>query len=132
MDSYPRWALLLGGLAAAASAWGQPPIELELASCVAGSPPLRVPAASERAELDDADRRRFDDAARARYPVVQRSGLASTRILILRRHGQWQYLTLAPGGPAGSCVSAVFAADRFDFTPAWLGKYRPQAAVLGD
>lgn len=132
MDSRQRWAVLIGGLAGAMSAWGQPQIELELPSCVAGSPPLRVPVASERAELDAADRRRFDDAAQARYPIYQRGGMASARVLILRRHGQWQYLSLAPGGPAGPCVSAVFAADRFDFTPAWLGKYRPRAAVLGD
>jgi hypothetical protein len=53
-------------------------------------------------------------------------------VLMLRRGGQWQYMTLWNAGRGRLCVAAVFAAERFDFTPAWLAKYRPQAGSADD
>lgn len=133
MDRRPRCAAWLTSLACASAAVAAPPAaEMQLASCVRGSPPLRVATTSERAVLDTADLRRFQDAAQARYPLYQRGGLQPAQVLLLRRGGQWQYMTLAAGGPQGVCVTAVFAADRFDFTPGWLAKYQPKAADADD
>ena len=132
MDSRQRCAAMLTGLAWAATAPAQPVAEMELPSCVSGSPPLRVSAASERAVLDAADRKRFHDAAQARYLMYQRGGLVPTQVLLLRRSGHWQYVTLWRGEPSGVCFSAVFAADRFDFTADWVAKYKPRAAEPAD
>jgi hypothetical protein len=131
METRHGFAVLLAGLVGVA-AEAQPLAELELPSCVAGSPPLRVPADAERAVLDGADRGRFQDAAQARYPLYQRGGLVPTQVLILRRGRHWQYVTLQRGGANGLCFTAVFAAERFDFTTGWLAKYRPRAAELAD
>ncbi|MBI5716996.1 MAG: hypothetical protein HZC37_04830 [Burkholderiales bacterium] len=106
----------------------QPAVEQEMPSCVSGSPPLRVPAAAERATLDAADRNRFEEAAQSRYPMYRRGGLVPAHVLLLRRGGRWQYVTLWRSGTSGLCFSAVFAAERFDFTPGWLAKYQPRAA----
>ncbi|MEY8877321.1 MAG: hypothetical protein AB9M60_12480 [Leptothrix sp. (in: b-proteobacteria)] len=134
----PMVALLSAMLASAAAAGNAqtlpaPPLEpgLELASCVSGSPPLRVPAASERALLDAADRLRFQSAAQGRHPLYERGGQPSHQVLILRREDQWQYVTLQHHGAEAPCFTAVFAADRFDFTPAWLAKYQPRPAEGG-
>lgn len=132
MDSIQRCAAMLAALGWAAAAAAQPLVELELPSCVIGSPPLRVALAAERAALDAADRRRLHEAAQARYPLYQRAGLAPAQVLLLRRGGGWQYVTLWRGGPSGLCFSAVFAAERFDFTPGWIAKYQPRAADPGD
>ena len=118
---------LLIGITAAAPAAGQAVVDMELRSCVGGSPALRVPASAERATLDAADGQRFDAAAQARYPLYQRGGFAPYRVLMLRRGGQWLYVTLWLDGRASPCFSAVFSADRFDFTPGWLAKYQPRA-----
>jgi hypothetical protein len=72
------------------------------------------------------------DAAQARHAMYQRGGLAPTQVLLLRRGRQWQYVTLWRGGPAGLCFSAVFAAERFDFTPGWLAKYSARAPEPAD
>ena len=77
--------------------------------------------------LDGADRSRFHAAAQARYPLYQRGGFVPAQVLMVSRSGHWQYVTLWPHGPKGLCVSAVFAADRFDFTPGWLAKNEPRA-----
>jgi hypothetical protein len=123
---------VLAGFTWAAAARAQP-AELELPSCVSGSPPLRLSAAEERAVLDTADRKRFDAAAQARFPLYRRGGLVPTQVLMLRRRGgRWQYVTLWRGGPAGLCFSAVFAAERFDFTADWIAKYQPRAAEPAD
>jgi hypothetical protein len=127
MQIYRACMALSIGLAAAASAAGQPAVEMELRSCVDGSPALRVPASAERATLDADDRQRFDAAAQARYPLYQRGGFTPYQVLMLRRGGQWLYVTLWRDGRSSPCFSAVFAADRFDFTPGWLAKYRPRA-----
>jgi hypothetical protein len=105
---------------------------MELPSCVSGSPALRLPASAERAALDAGDRRRMHAAAEARYPLYQRGALVPTQVLLLRRQGQWLYVTLWRGGDAGLCFSAVFAAERFDFTPELVAKYRPRAADPAD
>ena len=97
MDPRPRCA----SLAWAAAAPAQPAAEQELPSCVSGSPPLRLPATSERAALDATDRKHFQEAAQARYLLYQRGGLLPTQVLLLRRGGQWQYVTLARGEPPG-------------------------------
>ena len=131
MDPRSRCAALLAGLAWTAVASAQPVPELELRSCVEGSPPMRVDANAERAMLDAADRRRFQDAAQARFPLYQRGGLVPTQVMMLRRGRHWQYVTLQ-SGPSGLCFAAVFAADRFDATPGWLAKYKPRAAELED
>ena len=127
-----RCCALLAAAAAAAAAWAAPPPEIELPSCVDGSPPLRLPATAERTALDAADRRRFEAAAQARYPLYQRGGVVPAQVLMLRRAGRWQYVALWPAARGGLCVAAVFAADRFDFTPAWVAKYRPPPGDAAD
>lgn len=126
MQALRRCALLLAGLAANASTLAQPAPEMSLRSCVTGSPALRVPVTAERATLDAADLQRFDAAAQARYPLYQRGGFLPYRVLLLRRGGRWQYVTLWHDGRPGPCFSAVFAAERFDFTDGWVAKYRPR------
>lgn len=129
MQANREWAALLVGVAAATAATAAsaaPAAEMELRSCVSGSPAMRVPASAERATLDAADRRRFDAAAQARYPLYQRGGFRPWQVLLLRRGGQWQYVTLWHDGRSAPCFSAVFAAERFDFTPDWLAKYQPR------
>ncbi len=132
MEPRQALAVMWVGLVGAASVPAQPADEQALTSCVPGSPPLRVAAAAERAVLDAADRRRLHEAAQARYPLYQRAGMAPAQVLLMRRGGQWQYVTLWQDGPAGLCFSAVFAAERFDFTAAWIGKYKPRAAESVD
>lgn len=135
MDTRLPSAVMLASLAWAAPAPAQPGADagdLELASCVGGSPPLRVARTAERAVLDAADRRHFQQAAQARYPLYQRSGLMPAQVLLLQRAGQWQYVTLWAEGPSGLCFSAVFAAERFDFTQRWIARYRPQAGAADD
>jgi hypothetical protein len=136
MDSRQGCAAMLAGLTWAAPAPAQPdtPLgdDLELASCVSGSPPLRVSRSAERAVLDAADRKRFQAAAQARYPLYQRSAVMPEQVLMLRRGGQWQYVTLWADGASGVCFSAVFAAERFDFTQRWIARYQPRAGALDD
>jgi hypothetical protein len=117
---------MLAALAVTAVCAAPPAGELEMPSCVNGSPPMRLAASAERAVLDGTDRQRFEAAALARYPLYQRGGFVPTQVLMVRRGGHWQYVTLWPHGAKGLCVSAVFAADRFDFTPGWLAKYEPR------
>ncbi len=132
MDSRRKCAAMFVGLGWATVALAQPLVEQELPSCVSGSPPLRVSVAAERSVLDAADRRRLHEAAQARYPLYQRAGLAPAQVLLVRRSGGWQYVTLWHGGPAGLCFSAVFAAERFDFTSGWIIKYKPRPAEPAD
>ena len=132
MPSRQRCAALLAGLVGAAGASAGPGAEMELQSCVDGSPSLRVPVTTEHAVLDPHDRNRFQEAAQSQYPLYQRGGTVASQVLLLRRGGHWQYVTLWHGGPSGLCFSAVFAADRFDFTPGWVAKYRPRAAEAAD
>lgn len=135
MDSWHAGIALLAGLAWAAPAAAQQNSvvgDLELASCVSGSPPLRVARTAERAVLGAADRQHFQRAAEARYPLYQRSGLVPAQVLMLRRGGQWQYVTLWAEGSAGLCFSAVFAGERFDFTQRWIARYRPQSGPADD
>jgi hypothetical protein len=117
---------MLAALAAATPAAAQQALEMELRSCVSGSPALRVNASAERATLDAVDRQRFEAAAQARYPLYQRGGVRPWQVLLLRRGGKWQYVTLWQDGRAAPCFAAVFAAERFDFTPEWLAKYQPR------
>ncbi len=132
MEPRQACAAMWVGLAGALSVSAQPLDEQALTSCVPGSPPLRVSAKAERAVLDAADRRRLHEAAQARYPLYQRAGMAPAQVLLMRRGGQWQYVTLWQDGSAGLCFSAVFAAERFDFTSAWIGKYKPSAGESVD
>ncbi len=132
MDACPRCAAMFAGLGWAVMALAQAPSEQELSSCVSGSPPLRVSASARRAVLDAADRHRMHQAAQARYPLYQSAPRAPAQVLLMQRGGGWQYVTLWPGGPAGLCFSAVFAAERFDFTPDWVAKYQPRPADLAD
>jgi hypothetical protein len=127
-----RCIFAIAGLAWAAVALAQPVATLELPSCVSGSPPLRMAASAEQAKLDAADRKRFHEAAQGRYALYQRGGLVPTQVLMLRRGGHWQYVTLWQRGAADLCFTAVFAAERFDFTPDWLAKYKPRAAQPDD
>jgi hypothetical protein len=120
------------GAAWAAAALAQPAAEMELQSCVSGSPPMRVSSASERAALDGPDRRRFHEAAQARYPLYQRGGFAPSEVLMLHNGRRWQYVTLSHGLRAQPCFTAVFAAERFDFTNDWIAKYKPRAGDFGD
>jgi hypothetical protein len=132
MQIYRPCLALSIGFAATTPVAGQATAELELRSCVSGSPALRVPASAERATLDAADRERFDAAAQARYPLYQSAGHAPYQVLMLRRGRQWLYVTLWRDGRSSPCFSAVFAADRFDFTPGWLAKYQPRAQEPAD
>lgn len=116
--------------AAACAAQATP--EIEFASCVTGSPPMRVPADAARAPLDGADRARFHDAAQARYPLYQRGGFAPSQVLLLQRGQRWVYVTVQQGWRRQPCFAAVFAAERFDFTSGWLQKYRPRAPEAED
>ena len=52
---------------------------------------------------------------RQRRSRLARGGFVPAQVLMLRRGGHWQYVTLWQAGRGGLCVSAVFAADRFDF-----------------
>ncbi|MBK6854334.1 MAG: hypothetical protein IPG93_22820 [Burkholderiales bacterium] len=115
-----------------AAATGAVP-EMSLPSCVRGSPPLKVPITAEKAQLDAGDRHRFQAAAEARYPLYQRGGLQPAQVLMLRRNGHWLYVTQGRDGRSGGpCVTAVFAAERFDFTPTWLAKYQPRPGDSDD
>ena len=132
MHARSVWIVVVAGLMGMAGAHAQPAAEMSLRSCVAGSPALKLPVSAERATLDAADRQRFDAAAQARYPLYQRGGFRPYQVLLLRRGGQWQYVTLWHDGRPEPCFAAVFAADRFDFTPGWLAKYQPKAADADD
>lgn len=132
MRTLPSCLLLAVTLAAATATRAQPQPEMTLRSCVEGSPGLRVPVATERATLDAADRRRFEAAAQARYPLYQRGGVTPWQVLLLRRGGRWQYVTLWNDGRSGPCFAAVFAADRFEFTDEWIAKYQPRPQAPAD
>lgn len=133
MRSRAHCAVVVACLAGAALVRADPMADLELPSCVAGSPPLTLSQAAERAQLDRADRQRFLQAAQRRFPAYQRvGGLVPAEVLVLRRGGGWQYVTILDGGPAGPCFSAVFAAERFAFTLDWLAKYKPSAGEPAD
>jgi hypothetical protein len=132
MDSRRRCTAVIAGLAWASLASAKPMAELEMPSCVSGSPPLRVSSAAEQARLDAADRKRFHEAAQARYALYQRGGLVPAQVLMLRRGRHWQYVTLWERGRGGLCFTAVFAAERFDFTDDWIAKYQPRAAEPDD
>jgi hypothetical protein len=127
MQSRRGYTVGIAGLAWASAALAQPVAELELPSCVAGSPPLRVSSAVEQTRLDAADRQRFHEAAQARYPLYQRGGMVPSQVLMLRHGRRWQYVTLRQAGASGLCFTAVFAADRYDFTADWIAKYKPRA-----
>ena len=128
MDARQGYTVGIAGLAWASVALAQPAAELELPSCVAGSPPLQVSSAAEQTRLDAGDRQRFHEAAGARYALYERGGMVPSQVLMLRRGRHWQYVTLWQGGAFGLCFTAVFAADRFDFTADWIAKYKPRAA----
>ena len=132
MDSRQGYTVAIVGLAWASVALAQPAAELEMLSCVVGSPPLRVSSASEQTRLDAADRQRFHEAAQARYALYQRGGMVPSQVLMLRRGPHWQYVTLWQRGASGLCFAAVFSADRFDFTADWIAKYKPRAAQPDD
>lgn len=132
METSRRRAAVLACALCSATSLAQPVATLELPSCVAGSPPLRVPVSAERAVLDAADRRHFQQAAQARYPLYRRGADVPAQVLILRRDGHWLYVTVTADSPAGACFTAVFAAERFDFTAGWLGKYRPRGMAGED
>jgi len=132
MDSRQGYTVVIAGLAWPSVALAQPVSELELPSCVAGSPPLRVSSAAEQTRLDAADSQRFQEAAQARYALYQRGGMVPSQVLLLRRGRHWQYVTLWQDGASGLCFTAVFAADRFDFTADWIAKYKPRAAKPDD
>lgn len=132
MDSRQRCTVAIAGLAWASVTLALPATELELPSCVAGSPPLRVSLDVEQARLHAADRQHFHEAAQARYALYQRGGLVPSQVLMLHRGRHWEYVTLSQQGSSGLCFTAVFAADRFDFTADWLAKYKPRAAQQDD
>ena len=122
----------LGCLAGLAQAAAQGASTVELPSCVAGSPPMTVAADAARTTLDSADRQWFDAAARARYPLYEQGGHWPAEVWLLQRGTRWVYVTTWPQGVHGSCFTAVFAADRFDFTGRWLAKYQPRRHAVDD
>lgn len=136
MDSYRGVEAVVAGLTWASVALAGPAaVELELPSCVSGSPPLRVLSNARQARLDATDGQSFHEAAQARYALYQRGGLVPSQVLMLQRDRNWLYVTLLPGdggGTSGVCFTAVFAADRFDFTPDWISKYKPRTAGPDD
>lgn len=131
-DAQLAASLVVLSLAAPAAAAQAAAPELEIASCVSGSPPLRVAATAERAVLEAIDGQRFEAAAQVRYPLYQRAGLRPQQVLMLRRGGLWLYVTLQRHGGPAPCFTAVFAASRFEFTDDWLRKYRPQPGEAMD
>lgn len=118
-------------LACAASAQAATPT-IELPSCVAGSPPLRLPATAARAALDAADSRHFQQAAEDAYPLYRRGGGAPAQVVLLQREGRWQYAVLWPGGPTRLCLAATFDGERFAFTRDWVARYRPREGGAAD
>lgn len=118
-------ALIVSCLVAAQSA-----PEVQVLSCVPGSAPLHLEGA--QATLDPPDTERFHEAAQRLYPLYQRGGLAPSKVLLLHRGGRWVYVTLASPDGRAPCFSAVFAAERFDFTDRWVSKYRPRQGVVED
>ncbi len=132
MDSRQGCTVAIVGLAWVSVALAQPAADLELPSCVAGSPPLRVSSGAEQARLHAADREHFHEAAQARFALCLRGGLVPSQVLLLHRGRHWQYVTLWQRGASELCFSAVFAADRFGFTADWIAKYKPRAAQQDD
>jgi hypothetical protein len=132
MNSRPGCTAAIACFTWASVAIAQPLGERILPSCVAGSPPLRVASSAEQAWLHAADRKLFDEAAQARYALYQRGGLVPSQVLMLKRGRHWLYVTLGQRGASGICFTAVFAADRFDFTPDWIARYAPRAVQPDD
>lgn len=124
----------LWALAAAASAAPAAAVEAEvqLPSCVRDSPPLRLPARAARARLDVGDRDHFHQSAASLYPLYRRGGFVPPDVWLLQRDGRWQYVTMWHDGGPSPCFTAVFAAERFDFTSRWLAKYRPREGDASD
>lgn len=136
MQTRCKWwacpSVLLAALSAAPPAAAQTGPELQMPSCVRGSPPLRVPDDAAQATLDAPDSRHFDDAAQRLFPLYQRGGMAPSKVLLLQRGSRWIYVTLSAQGAQPHCVSAVFAGERFDFTDRWVAKYRPRQGPVDD
>lgn len=132
MDSCLGRTAAIASFACASMALAQPATELELPSCVAGSPSLRVSSGASQARLGTADRQTFHQAAQARYALYQRGGLVPSQVLMLKRGRHWLYVTLWQSGASAPCFSAVFAAEGFDFTADWIAKYKPRAVPPDD
>lgn len=112
-----------------------------IASCIEGSPPLRLAAGDRHALLDSEDREAFEAAALTRFPVLDRDGFAAVQILLWGKgDGSWMYVALQPaaavadadaaGAYAGAtgrepppCFTAVFVGGAFEFTPELVRKY---------
>jgi hypothetical protein len=84
------------------------------------------------ATLDPQDRTTFQARAQQLYPLYQQGGTQPSDVLLLRRNGHWLYVTLAAPNRHQRCFTAVFAADRFEFTAPWLRRYQPQGRLADD
>lgn len=54
--------------------------------------------------------------------------MVPSQVLMLCRGRHWQYVAFWQRGASGLCFTAVFAADRFDFTADGIARYKPRAA----
>lgn len=95
------------------------------ANCI-GDDPLPIPPNGPKAWLDDADRGQVLAALWAKYPVLERDGLAPQALLLWRHpDGDWRYAALiADQRRAGqTCVAASFSAAVVEPTAGLLRKY---------
>ena len=132
MTSRALSVMALSACVAAASTGRVAAVEMAMPSCVEGSPPLRAAVDSARAMLGADDGETFQAAAQARYPMYRRGGWMAESVMLIRRQGRWQYVTLSRTGTGKACFTAVFDAERFDFTMDWIARYRPRAGVPAD
>ena len=122
-------------LAVTGAAWGaaaQPPASAAAPMQCIGDDRLPVPPGGPRAWLDARDLSEVSAALLARFPVLQRDGLAPQAVLLWRHAaGDWRYAALVadPRRAGDLCVAASFAGAAIGGTDDLVRKYLPAAAA---
>lgn len=76
--------------------------------------------------LDEADAQAVRTAIVRRYPKVEEDGMAPQRVVLWRHPAfGWVYVALLvnPAKAGEVCFTASFGADKFEMSPALIGKY---------